>query len=255
MFLPISAIILTHRADKRFFKALHSVKNCAEIIILDHQSGLKKSDLNDNPHLKIIPLIDKKIADFAQTRNQIFKKCQYDWLFFLDSDEYLEINDEEFLKAIHDPEIKAFQFLRVDIFHEHKLTHGELKNQFFSRLFNRNYASFDRPVHETVKVDGKSKKLSTIIYHEAHQDLSEFMRKIDYYTDIEANFRLPKVNQAKVILELVLYPVFKFLNNYFCKFGFLDGFPGLVYTIMMSWHSLVLRIKLLELILKNEEKI
>ena len=40
--------------------------------------------------------------------------------------------------------------------------------------------------------------------------------------------------------------------NYFIKFGFLDGLQGLVFAIMMSFHSFLVRGKLWLLINKKD---
>ncbi|PIZ99552.1 MAG: glycosyltransferase family 2 protein, partial [Candidatus Levybacteria bacterium CG_4_10_14_0_2_um_filter_35_8] len=50
---------------------------------------------------------------------------------------------------------------------------------------------------------------------------------------------------------IIAYPSAKFLFNYFLKKGILDGIPGLISAITMSFHSFLVRGKLWSLQNKN----
>ena len=80
------------------------------------------------------------------------------------------------------------------------------------------------------------------------------MTSIINYAEIEAKYRI-KLNYKLNLLSLITFPVGKFINNFLLKRGFLDGWRGLSYALMMSLHSFCVRIFQYELrYQKNYEK-
>jgi hypothetical protein len=79
--------------------------------------------------------------------------------------------------------------------------------------------------------------------HYPHQTISEFLAEINFYTTIRANELFE--DKIKVSTkDIILYPLGKFFLNYFIRFGLLDGIEGLIFAIMMSLHSFMVRAKL-----------
>ena len=56
---------------------------------------------------------------------------------------------------------------------------------------------------------------------------------------------LAKQGKKISIIELVLFPFGKFFYTYFILGGFLDGAAGFVYSFVMSFHSFLVRAKLI----------
>ena len=54
--IPISVIILTHRNDARFLKALKSAQFAEEVLIIDHQSHNNWSELKRQYRFKVISI-------------------------------------------------------------------------------------------------------------------------------------------------------------------------------------------------------
>ena len=74
--------------------------------------------------------------------------------------------------------------------------------------------------------------------------------EINYYTDLRAQELLNNGVKVK-IYHIVLYPIAKFILNYIFKLGFLDGLEGLIFAILMSFHSFLVRAKLWILLRKD----
>ena len=49
------------------------------------------------------------------------------------------------------------------------------------------------------------------------------------------------------LIKMIVYPFGKFIYTYFVRGGVLDGAAGFVYSFMMSFHSFLVRAKLLNL--------
>jgi hypothetical protein len=123
------------------------------------------------------------------------------------------------------------------------LRFGETGNVWLLRLMRKEAGKFIRPVHEIAKVTGSTAKAKIYLKHHAHLDLKEFLEDISQYAKIEAEYqddhRLP---DWLLMAKTIVFPVGKFMQNYFLKLGLLDGWRGLTYAVMMSLHSLFVRV-------------
>lgn len=231
---PLSIIILTNRRDDRFKKCLTSAKFAQEVIVEE----------NNN------------IQDFAHARNTALQKATQPWVFFLDSDEIIsEDSIKNIKKIIKDDSEDGIYVKRIDVFHGKALKWGEVGNVWLLRMFKKDHAKFSRPIHEVAIVKGSVKKSLITLWHYSHPSISEFIQDISKYSKIEAMFRLEqesiKMSNNKIICEMILYPPIKLILNFFFKLGFLDGWRGVIYAIIMSIHSLMVRIYLYEFTKNN----
>ncbi len=198
------------------------------------------------------------ITDFAKARNNAMDHAKYDWVFFLDSDEWFAVGaDDAIAELLSDKHIAGLCIRRIDVFHNKILKYGETGQHFLLRFMRKDKSCFVRPVHEFAQVMGCVKNNNLTIWHEGHHDINDFIKSIARYSNLEAEWQIesdPKISRVKVILQMVTYPVGKFLLNYIWKGGIFDGWHGLVYAVVMSLHSLFVRIFLLEKINQNSNK-
>lgn len=199
---------------------------------------MKPSDLT------IITLNSPNITDFAAARNIELAKANTPWVLFVDSDE--KITGElkyEILEAIKSNDFDAYYIPRLDSFLGRELLHGETGKAKFIRLARKDFGHWIRPVHEVwVPVGarrGSSAKIGILhnpILHSPHPTISSFLEKINKYSTIDAEYRY-KAGIKSNMFKIWMYPFAKFKFNYFFKLGFLDGVPGTIMAIMMSFHS------------------
>jgi glycosyltransferase involved in cell wall biosynthesis len=190
-----------------------------------------------NNTLSIIVLNQKDITDFAAARNEELAKAKTGWVLFVDSDEKItpELKDEV-LKAIESSDYDAYYIPRLDTFMGRELRHGETGNAKFIRLARKDYGKWERPVHEMWVGSGKVGTLTSPLLHESHKTISSFLDKINLYSTIDAEYRY-KQGIKSSLWKIWLYPFAKFKYNYFFRLGLLDGTPGAIMAIMMSFHS------------------
>lgn len=235
--LPLSIIvILNKKADYPFLKKLKKSAEFAEEILL-------------------IDTGEKPVEDFSQVRNQALEKAKHEWILFLDSDEVVSDGSvAEIEKIVLEDEADLVFVRRKDIFLGKVLGWGEVGNLNLIRLGKKSQMKLERPVHEVVKIKSSHRILDSeiVLWHYAHQNIEEFFKKIKYYAFREAQYKFQNGATSKFkVEEILFFPLGKFILNFFFKLGVLDGYRGLVYAIMMSLHSLLVRIYLLEL---NNEK-
>ncbi len=250
--MKLTTIVITHRSDKIFFDCLASAQFADEIIIVDNNSNNNWQKLSQKNHFKLLKWPDE-ITNFSKVKNWAGRQAANDWVLFLDSDEVVDLNNVAKIKKI----VKNNNYLlvsvkREDYFLNKKIKFGETGNYYAVRLCQKKIINWQRPVHEYLEKKTAVFKSNIVLKHFAHSSISEFFSTVKNYAWLEANYRFKKQGMVisltkKVYLELIFYPVGKFILNYFIKLGLLDGWRGLVYAVMMSLHSLFVRIFLYEL--------
>jgi glycosyltransferase involved in cell wall biosynthesis len=242
--LPVSVLILAPSLDKltayqqkQLDRAVNSAYFAAEVKVIYHR---------------------QPISDFAAARNRALKQAAYEWVFFLDSDEWFGAESHEAIAGLlSNQHVSGIVIRRIDMFHDRALKYGETGKHYLLRFMRKDHSYFIRPVHELAMVHGIVTRSELIIWHESHQSIGHFWQSICRYSELEATWRANQdmqVSKIKIIWQLCTYPVGKFIYNYLWRLGILDGWAGVVYATMMSFHSLLVRIFWLEKIIVVTKK-
>ncbi len=250
----ISAIILTKDEEENIGKCLESVKWCDEMIIVDDKSSDRTVEIAKKYKAAVYTnFLDN---DFSAQRNFGLSKANNDWVLFVDSDELIsdalayEISNAINLGDQNLPGFNGYYLKRTDFLWGKQLRYGETGNIKFLRLAKKNCGFWEGAAHEKWKIKGRVGSLVNPLLHFPHRTLEEFLKEINFYTDLRAADLYKK--KAKVYWwTIIAYPKTKFILNYFIRGGFLDGLPGLVFAIVMSFHSFLVRGKLWQ---KNMKK-
>ncbi len=123
------------------------------------------------------------------------------------------------------------------------LKHGETGNISLLRLAKKGSGEWEGTVHERWNIKGKTTTLRNSLDHFPHQTIAEFLREINFYTDLRAEELFRKKVKSNW-LSIIIYTKAKFFVDYVIKAGFLDGLEGLVFALLMSLHSFLVRGKL-----------
>ena len=177
-------------------------------------------------------------------RNFGLEKAQGDWVLFLDADERISPDlKKEIIESIKKTDVNGFYLKRQDFFGGRALRYGETANVRLLRLGRRGKGKFKRKVHETWEVKGKIEELKNPLLHYPHQTLSDFIDHVNFHSTLHAE-ALKKEGVKSSLWRIVFYPKAKFIQNYIFRLGFLDGTPGIIVALMMSFHSFLARAKL-----------
>lgn len=238
----ISAVILTKNEQENIEDCLKSLQRCDEIIVVDDYS-------EDNTRM-IAKTLGAKVFlhhldnDFSQQRNFALKQAQGEWVLFIDADERISSALASEIKyKVLSSKYKGFYLKRHDFFGGKWLKHGETAKVKLLRLGKRRAGEWKRKVHETWEIKGKLGELKNPILHYPHQTISEFLESINFFSTLHAEV-LFKEGVKTNTFQIIVYPLGKFFQNYFLRLGFLDGTPGLIVALMMSFHSFLARAKL-----------
>ncbi len=244
----ISLTILTKNEQENInknFDWLKNIKTINEIIVVDDFSTDKtkdifKSKIGNHQKLKIYQR--KLDGDFSSQRQFSVSKSTNNWILWLDADEIPSPLMIEFLtKFFPTKHTHAYSFIRQELFCGFQLNYGQSKQKII-RLFDKNKGKFIGKVHEIWSTN-RSKDTNIVFFHYSNQNITQILEKINFYTDIRAN----QLFQNKIstnIFQIISYPTAKFFQNYIFKLGFLDGLPGIILSLFMSFHSFLVRAKL-----------
>jgi len=233
--MKLTVVIIT-KSEKINKQVLEAVDFAGEIIIVV-DSPVKHSKKDGKITIYYRPLKD----DFASQRNFALSKAKNNWVFFVDDDEYVSTELAREIQNLGKTENSGFFIKRLDVCFHQVLHHGETGNTKILRLAKKTKGKFIRPVHETWKVSGEVGELGSPLYHMKNNLIGGFTDRMSHYSEIDAG-ALRKENKPFSYLRLFLNPKGKFIQNYFCKMGFLDGSVGLFYAYLMSVQSLTVRI-------------
>ena len=257
----ISSIVLTKDEEKNIKSCLDSLGWCDEIVVID--------DYSKDKTVKIARRLGAKVyqhhlnGNFAAQRNFGLKKAKGEWILFVDADERVsaslaaEIKTRLLKVYSQDPDLKiessqpvGFYFKRQDWFGGKWLKYGETATVRLLRLAKRGGGEWKRKVHEVWEIKGKVEELRNPLLHYPHPTISQFLNQINFYSTLHAE-ALAEEGVKPSLFRLVTNPLGKFLQNYFLRLGFLDGLPGLIVTLMMSFHSFLAQAKLYQQRLKR----
>jgi len=236
--MKITAVVLAKNEEKNIEKCLKSVSWCDEIIVIDDCSTDQTVHFAKKFNAKIYK--HSLNNDFSQQRNFGLEKANGDWVFFVDADEVVSLKlAEEIKEKNKNSEINGYFLKRIDFFEGKWLKYGEIGGVKLLRLARKNSGKFERKVDEIWRISGKTKILKNPLLHFSHESLEQLLGNICHRSELNAEEFISQIKYFSFFEWLK--PLAKFIQNYFFKLGFLDGLPGFVFAVLMSFHSFLVR--------------
>ena len=238
----LTGIVLTHNEEKNITRCLESLKFCDTLLVVDDNSTDKTVQLAKKSGATVVshPLDD----DYTAQRNWALSQIKTSWVLFVDADEVVSVKlGEEIKSAVKNIEFKGFLIPRIDYMWGRKLKHGDVGGVKLLRLARRGAGQWHGRVHEIWNIEGSVGALKNSIYHYPHNDLGDFLKHVNSYSSIKAQEFFEQGRRTN-ILEIVLGPVARFIYLYLFKLGFLDGTPGFIHAMTMSFYAYLVAGKL-----------
>jgi glycosyltransferase involved in cell wall biosynthesis len=238
----ISSVIIAKNEQDNIGTCIEKLKWCEEIIVIDDYSTDKTAQIARERGATVIK--NHLNGDFSSQRNFALDKVNEKWILYVDADEHVSYElRQEILKKINDISYKAFSVQRVDYFFGKKLKFGDSGNTRLTRLVRKGTGKWVGKVHETWISEGKVGELENPLKHYPHPSIVSFLRHINLYSTLRAK-ELYDLKKNVSALEIVAYPIGKFIYNWIIKLGFLDGTRGIIHALMMSFYTFLVRSKL-----------
>lgn len=243
----ISVAIITLNEEDRIVSCLKSLDFADEIVVVD--SGSKDNTVSVAKSLGCKVLFQEWLG-YARQKQYAVDHCKNDWVLILDADERIPAETSEKIESIISDsghKYTGFSFCRKNFFHKRWIKHcGWYPNRVL-RLVNRRKGRFSNSlVHEWWASDGAVKNLDLCIEHHSFRNYADFINKMQTYSTL-ASLELLEKGKSATWLTPISHGTWMFFKTYVIKKGFLDGFDGLVISLMNAMESFMKYAKLREI--------
>ena len=234
----LSVAIITYNEENNIYDCIQSCMDIAdEIIVLDSFSQDKTLDIAQS--FQKVKIFQNKFKGHIEQKNKAIELCEGVWVLSLDADERLtkELRESINVALLSDTDIVGYKLSRLTFHLGRFIKHSGWYPTYRYRLFKKNYAYWtgENP-HDYITIQGKGKKLKGDILHYSFKDLSHQIDTINKFSSIVSFTRFQKGKSFSVFMS-ILKPMAKFIEIYFIKGGFLDGYPGFVIAVSSAFST------------------
>jgi glycosyltransferase involved in cell wall biosynthesis len=244
--IPVSVAIVTKDEEKNIRDALQSIRDVAEIVIVDAFSADRTLDICREYTEKIY---QAEWKGYAKQKQMAIEHAKGPWVFILDSDErFTESLYEEISNIVNKNNgiYSGYYVSRKNFFLGKWIRHGGWWPDYTLRFFLKDKAFMkNRKVHEKVIVKGKVGHLKNPLEHYTYRNISDYIKKMENYSTLSAE-ELKEKGVRPGIIKMVLHPLFTFLKMFFLRRGFMDGVHGLILAILYGYYTFIKYLKLWE---------
>lgn len=246
----LSVAIITYNEERNIGECIESCLEIAdEIVVLDSNSTDQTEKISKSyPNVRFFK---QKFKGHIEQKNDAIALCKFDWILSLDADERVSPELQTSLRKFKEEESveerNGFQVSRLTFHLGRFIRYSGWYPQFRYRIFKKGHAIWvgENP-HDYISIQGKGGKLPGDIIHYSFRDLTHQVNTINQFSSIVAMTRQRKGKRFS-ILRTIYKPFSKFIETYFFKFGFLDGFPGWVIAVSSAYSTFLKDAKQYEL--------
>jgi glycosyltransferase involved in cell wall biosynthesis len=255
MKLPISACIITFNEEANIAECIKSLFFAKEIIVLDSGSNDKTCEIAESLGATVS---HHHFESHIKQKNHALTYANYDWVIALDADErvspklrseitklFEEIKiDENGLDNLCD----GYKFPRKTYYIDKWISHSGWYPDKHLRLFRKSSAEWGgKNPHDKIILTGTIGELKGDILHYSFSSLRAHIDTINNFSAIMARNLFQEGKTNFIVPKLFLKPIWKFIDMFLLKKGFLDGTHGLIIALFSSFDMCARYAKLYEL--------
>jgi len=270
----ISVLILTKDEENNLPACIDTLRWSDDIHVLDSYSTDATVAIAEHLGAKVW---HRAFDSFAQQQNWALENIQfrYPWVFYIDADERVTTElAKSMVNAVQDPQGSvAFRIRRRDFFMGTWLKHVQA-TPYYLRLFRRDKMRYERIGHPVSVPDGPVSPIDGYLDHfPFSKGIAQWVDKHNFYSTQEAQqlladrshswslreaffaktFEEKRRNQKQFYYRLPGRPLLKVFALYFLKRGFLDGYAGFAYSVLVGFYEYLIVLKGRELSAKGAE--
>jgi len=244
----ISVCLATYNEEKNLRRCLESVKDLtSEIIVVDGFSDDKTREIARSFKAKVFKTSNKSM--FHINKQIALDKTTGDWILLLDADEQVteELKDE-IKKIINQKsnDIVGYWIPRKNIIFKKWIKHTGWWPDLQLRLFKNGKVKFPcQSIHENPFLKGKSLNLENHLIHYHYQNISQYLKRLDTYTDNDKKVWLEEGKQLKWFQAISL-PSDEFIKRFIVWQGYKDGLHGLALSLLQAFFQFIVFAKVWE---------
>jgi glycosyltransferase involved in cell wall biosynthesis len=243
--MSLSATIITRNEEKNIVDCLASLDFVDEIVVVDSGSTDRTEDIcRTNPKVRFF---HQEWLGYGKQKNLAASLARHDWILNLDADERISPTLGQSIECADFGSFSAARMARENYFGKRWVRHCGWYPDYTTRLYDRRVCRFsERLVHESLEHDGRVATLNGNLFHHTYADISDYLRRMDTYSTLAAQ-ELHKRGRTAAAADLLVRPFLTFLKMYLMRKGFLEGFFGLVLSLLYAQYTFCKYAKLAEL--------
>ncbi len=242
----VSVAIITRNEEQNIRDCLESVKWADEIVVVDNGSTDQTRQICQEFQARVYL---EEWKGFPRQKNSAIEKTRNEWVFSLDADERVppELRQEIASTLENDPSLDGYYIARKNYFLGQWIKQCGWYPDYNLRLFRKGRGRFlEREVHERVEIQGKVGILKNPIEHRTYRSLSDFFERMDRYSTLAAK-EMDHEGRRYRFRDTFFRPPITFLQMYFIRLGFLEGYLGFLLSVLYSFYTFAKYSKLKEL--------
>lgn len=242
--MKLSLAIATFNEEKNIHIPFESTIDLVdEVVVVDGGSVDKTIQIAQTYGEKVRIIKTSNPLVFHENKQKAIEAAKGEWILQLDADESLsdELKKEIITLKPHltyQSQIAGYWIPRKNWFLTRYLMKGGVYPDPVLRLYKKQGTHFSlQDVHDNVSVEGKTEWLTNAINHHADPTFERYIERWNRYTTFDAHCLFKEKKQVTVLSGLdyfLVKPTYWFFKTYFRHKGFMDGFPGFVFSLFSS---------------------
>jgi glycosyltransferase involved in cell wall biosynthesis len=253
----LSVVLATFNEEANLPGCLDSVNGLAdEIIVVDGTSKDKTAQIAKKYGAKVV--VTQNLPNFHINKQKAIDLATKDWILQLDADERISPELAEEIKSkLKKEELAAngYWMPRKNLFLGKFLMKGGQYPDYSLRLYRKGKGRLPQVhVHEQAEVVGRVEYLKCALLHYPYKDFKSYLAKWNRYNELLASQIKEKVKERSIFIKsaygigyLIVKPAHWFLTTYFRHKGFMDLWPGFVFSFFSALRFPVSYVKYLSL--------
>lgn len=241
----ISVTIITLNEETNIRPCLESVRWADEILVSDSGSSDKTIEICKEYGAKVF--IDEWLG-YGKQKNLIAERAKNNWILNIDADERITPDlRREMEESLNISDSEGYFIPRKNFFGDKWIKHCGWYPDYNLRLYRKDKGRFnERDVHEAVKIEGRVGYLKSPMEHYTYRDVSDYLRRMDRYSTLAA-LEMSKNGKNTSASDLIFRPCFTFLKMFFLQKGFLEGYNGVMLSVLYAAYTFSKYAKLMEM--------
>lgn len=234
----ITVAIICKNEEKNIGSCLEAVRWADEIVVVD--SGSTDGTLDIAHRFTERVHVHDDWQGFGPQRQVAERYASHDWILAVDSDEVVspELADEIRVAIDAATPDTVFRINRLTSFLGKFIRHSGWHPDRIVRLYNKSrYHYNDAYVHESVSCKGaRVVDMKALLLHYQMDSLEQYIDKRNRYARDWADHQFARGKKTHVV-EILSRSLFAFFRHYVIRLGVLDGYHGLLISIIQMQYT------------------
>lgn len=237
--VKISATVITFNEEKNIARCIDSMSGIVdEIIIIDSFSEDSTEEICRD---KGATFIQHEFEGHIEQKNFAVSQTNYNIVLSLDADEALSEKLRSSIKKVKEELNKDGYYMnRMTSYCGQWIKHSGWYPDRKLRLWDKTKGHWggENPHDKVIMDEGCAiGHLVGDILHYSFPSIRDHLITANKFSEIAAKEAVAKGKHVNILYHIILNPFYTFINRYFIRLGFLDGFYGFVISVISAFSN------------------